>query len=376
MKPLLSLTMIVRNEQQSIAKTLGSVLPHVDRYTILDTGSTDGTQAAIGELGVRHNKPGRVFEEPFVDFAASRNRALELAAGEAVFHLSLDANDELRNGEALVRWCEQYHERSAAEYHAFLMRVQWNYEVFAMHRLFRSDADCRYTGVVHEHLQTQVPTSLLVEHAYVYHERELDEGKSRTRWERDCRLLEQALQRDPEDFRNLFYLAQSYVCCARYADGFKHYDQRAELGRVRGEADEETFIAMYRRAELAERFLDLPWSEVEQLYRTAHEYCPERAEPLVRIGRYYARGHDYPVAYGVLKQACDLPIPHQARMNVDLELYDYGRWDLLGSVAYHVGEFEVGEAAVATALRFPGLTPAVQRQLEMNLQVYRTGPSR
>src|SRR4029079_14860510 len=48
-RPLLSLVIIVKNEVRGIRETIESVKPFVDRYTILDTGSTAGTPAGIRE---------------------------------------------------------------------------------------------------------------------------------------------------------------------------------------------------------------------------------------------------------------------------------------------------------------------------------------
>ena len=54
-RPLLEFVMLVKNEAKSIVETINSVKDHVDRWTILDTGSTDGTQDLIREAfqGVR-----------------------------------------------------------------------------------------------------------------------------------------------------------------------------------------------------------------------------------------------------------------------------------------------------------------------------------
>ena len=45
----LGLVMIVKDEVQSIKQTIASARPHIDGWTLVDTGSTDGTQAAIRE---------------------------------------------------------------------------------------------------------------------------------------------------------------------------------------------------------------------------------------------------------------------------------------------------------------------------------------
>jgi glycosyltransferase involved in cell wall biosynthesis len=58
-RPLLALVMIVKDEAHTIAQTLMSIKALVDRYYILDTGSTDGTPQVIEQ--VMDGVPGKVF---------------------------------------------------------------------------------------------------------------------------------------------------------------------------------------------------------------------------------------------------------------------------------------------------------------------------
>jgi glycosyltransferase involved in cell wall biosynthesis len=49
--PTLCLNMIVKNEAHVLARYLASVKPWIDSWVIVDTGSSDGTQALIrGQL--------------------------------------------------------------------------------------------------------------------------------------------------------------------------------------------------------------------------------------------------------------------------------------------------------------------------------------
>ena len=84
--------MIVKNEAQSIAGTIRSVLGVVDRYCILDTGSEDNTVALI--TSTFGTTPGRVHVEP-----TTRNRVLELAGKECQYTLMLSGDEYLRNGQ-------------------------------------------------------------------------------------------------------------------------------------------------------------------------------------------------------------------------------------------------------------------------------------
>jgi len=102
---LLTLSMIVKDEARTLERTLASIKPHIDRWVILDTGSTDGTQDVIRKA--MEGVPGELHEEPFVDFATTRNRALDLAGSETEFVMWLDADDELVGGRALRQFLER-----------------------------------------------------------------------------------------------------------------------------------------------------------------------------------------------------------------------------------------------------------------------------
>lgn len=88
--------MIVKNEAASIRQTVESVKDVVDRYCILDTGSTDATVSIIKESF--YPIPGNVYIESFVDFATTRNRVLELAGTECKYTLMLSGDEYLKNG--------------------------------------------------------------------------------------------------------------------------------------------------------------------------------------------------------------------------------------------------------------------------------------
>ena len=65
---LLSLCMIVKNEEKVLARALDGVCAYVDEIVIADTGSTDGTKAAAAEY------TDSIFDFEWCDdFAAARN---------------------------------------------------------------------------------------------------------------------------------------------------------------------------------------------------------------------------------------------------------------------------------------------------------------
>lgn len=80
--------MIVRNESATLRACLESVQGVADEMIVIDTGSTDGTQAIAAAAGAR------LIESPWPgDFSVARNLSLQAATGEWI--LVLDADETL-----------------------------------------------------------------------------------------------------------------------------------------------------------------------------------------------------------------------------------------------------------------------------------------
>ena len=106
---LLAVTLMVKNEAEALEKTL---LPFVQagikNYFLYDTGSTDTTLADATEFFKKHALTKiYIRQEPFIDFATSRNHSLERAEQKfphACFMLLPDAEWCLVNGKQLLEF--------------------------------------------------------------------------------------------------------------------------------------------------------------------------------------------------------------------------------------------------------------------------------
>ncbi|MFL0781639.1 MAG: glycosyltransferase [Prochlorococcus sp.] len=87
---MLSLSMIVRNEEARLEACLSSVKRLVDEMVVVDTGSTDATVAIAEAAGARVEHLSWSG-----DFAPARNAALGFVKGDWV--LTLDADEQLRH---------------------------------------------------------------------------------------------------------------------------------------------------------------------------------------------------------------------------------------------------------------------------------------
>jgi hypothetical protein len=93
---LIHLCMIVKNAGEQFRETLQANLPFIDRWTILDTGSTDNTVNIIEEVLVGKKK-GTLHRGSFVNFRETRNECLELAGYDnCKFNVMLDDTYRLK----------------------------------------------------------------------------------------------------------------------------------------------------------------------------------------------------------------------------------------------------------------------------------------
>ena len=83
----LSVTIVAKDEERTIAAVLASVRGIADEIVFLDSGSSDRTPQIAKSFGVRF------FYQPWLGYAEQKNKAIELASGEWI--LSLDADEVL-----------------------------------------------------------------------------------------------------------------------------------------------------------------------------------------------------------------------------------------------------------------------------------------
>lgn len=110
-RPRLSVALVVRNAEEILADSIESVRAIADEMLVLDTGSTDKTGAVAWRLGATlANMPWRH------DFAAARNRCLELLTGQWVLWLNAGERLTADSAAALRAFVDQSAD-SAKVYH-------------------------------------------------------------------------------------------------------------------------------------------------------------------------------------------------------------------------------------------------------------------
>lgn len=270
----LCLNMIVKNEMANLQRCLGAVADHIDCWVIGDTGSTDGTQDFIKSFFAVRNMPGELHEFPFHNFEQARNTALDHAYASPLsfdYLLFDDADMELVVEDTdLRKGLDGPGYRLLQRSDAGL--AYWNT------RLARRDAGARYHGVTHEYLDVPGGVQELRGAWYKDHA----SGSNRVdKFERDARLLLEALEKDPENQRYWFYLAQSYRDAGRTREAAVAYAKRAAMGGW----DEEAWNARLQEARCLRKLGDEAGFISQAL--VAFNQRPQRAEPLYDLAQFY-----------------------------------------------------------------------------------------
>lgn len=344
------LNMIVKDEAHVIERCLRSVLSLIDRWVIVDTGSSDGTQDIIRRF--LRDVPGQLVERPWTGFGPNRSEAIALAAGAGDYLLLIDADDMLV--------VEPGFEVPTLVADAYDLEIR---HVNLVHRricLIRNGLAWRYEGVLHEYLVCDHPYSqaqLRGPYMQIVGGGARSKEGARTKYARDATLLETAFAKEPANTRYAFYLAQSYRDSDQLEAALRAYEHRAAMP---GGFVEETYLSLLWAARLALR-LHRPQPEVVDRFLRAYEFRPARSEAIVGLMQYLRQsGPRWPFAFLLGLRAVDMP-PTTDILFVEPEWQEWRALDEFAIAAYWVGEHEHCRRACERLLG-SGRLPAEHRQ--------------
>jgi len=351
--PLLVVVLMVKNEMNVIKATLRPYVEAVANgvgkklsFFVFDTGSTDNTIPVTKQYFEENNLHNAVImQEPFIDFATSRNRALQLAQEtfpHASFMLMPDAEWYMHNVEGLIQFCEIHKNNPCNSY---LVRIMNAAIDFYTPRLIKCRSGIHFIGRVHEVLNEVTRQTVSSDCFFEWAAGAQGQEKTKKRWLRDLGLLLQDYEHNPFDPRTVFYVAQTYECLGDLNNAREWYERRITMHGW----DEENFIARYRLAQICETLGD--WPQAQCHYLTAFSQRPSRAEPLVRLAQHYWNLREINLCYLFSRRAVEIPYPQRDILFIDKPLYNYTRYDLLGISAWYVGEYKLGKEAVLQALK-------------------------
>jgi len=218
----LSVCLVVKNEEKYLPRCLSSIKYVADEIILVDTGSTDRT------VEIAREYTDRVFEIRWRDdFSKARNFALDKASGEWI--LVLDGDEELDS--QCVNALRKKIRQDGTE--GYLIKVLNYYEAGSgveiapdvVFRLFKNKKGYRYSGLIHEQICDNIITTNpnakieIAEDICIIHYGYLNEEiTAKNKSGRNTRLLQKAVQKDPENLLNRFHLGVEYFRNNRLGD--------------------------------------------------------------------------------------------------------------------------------------------------------------
>jgi len=338
---LIHLCIMVKNGGEQFASMLNDNLPIIDRWTILDTGSTDGTIDTIHKILVGKKK-GNLYQEPFINFRDSRNRCLDLAGTSCKFCIMLDDTYVIKGD---LRTCLSYI-RGDQRSDSLSLMIQSYDSSYTSNRIIKSETKLRYIYTIHEIISDKNNINFVLsdKEASIY-DRNYDYMEQRTieRQKMDLKLLYDEVAENKDDPRSYYYLAQTYRGLHDYEKAFYYYMKRTEY--TNSGFIQERIDAAFEAARLAQYQLNKTWEECLQLYEKCFKIDETRPETQYFIGIYYYMQNNYKIAYKYFKKAFEIGFPLNCQFSLKPTLSFHFLPKLLSKICYEIGDFELGEQA-------------------------------
>lgn len=205
-KCLLSVAMIVKDEEHNIRRALDSIKDVVDEIVVVDTGSTDRTPQIVREY------TDKLYFHPWKnDFSEARNNSLKYPTCEWVLILDADeeASEDFRKN--IRSFLESLPPDVNTIYLPTLSYLDWDFkrsEIASTPRIFRNGT-VYYQNIVHNqaiYKPKVVNANFLIYHYGYIWTRKLKKQK----YERTGSLIRKHLQQCKNDQERLYYLVQLY----------------------------------------------------------------------------------------------------------------------------------------------------------------------
>jgi predicted O-methyltransferase YrrM/tetratricopeptide (TPR) repeat protein len=338
---MINLCIMVKNAGPLFERVLTENLPIIDRWTILDTGSTDETIEIINRVLVGKKK-GKLYQEPFINFRDSRNRCLELASKSCKYNVMFDdtyaIRGDLRSFLTLVRG-----DQFANSYSLLILSDDSEYY---SNRVLKVKSNLKYIYTIHEVIQKDNNVTVVIpkDQAWIYdHRADYMEKRTMDRKQYDLKLLEDMIEEDPTNPRHLYYMAQTYNCINDFSNAAVWFEKRA-TSKLEGHL-QEAVDSYFELGRIYNFKMNKPWSLCEETYMKSYELDPSRPDSLYFIGIHYQMEGNTDKAYEFFSKAFALGYPVHAQFSLKPTLSYHFLPKFLAPLCYQYGNMQLGYQA-------------------------------
>jgi len=278
----ISLCMIVKNEEELLARCLDTVKDIVDEINIVDTGSTDRT------VKIAKQYTDRIYYFKWIDnFGAARNESFKYATKDYILYL--DADDVITEENQLklkelkksldpsVDSVSMYYDAGTDEFGNVTLRYRRN-------RLVKREKNFTWKGDCHQYLEVYgniINSDIAVTHKKIKH------AVGRT-----VSIYEKKIERGDEfSARDYFYYGNELRENKKYKEAIESYNKN--ILKKDGWIEDKIFACIFKAD--CYRYLGDIDSELSSLFES-FKFAPPRAEACSRIGYNFQMRKNYNTA--------------------------------------------------------------------------------
>ena len=319
----ISLCMIVKNEEDTLARCLESVKRIVDEIIIVDTGSTDKTKEIAGIY------TDKIFDFEWIDdFSAARNFSFEKAS--MAYILWLDADDVILH-EDQIKFEKLKKELDPA---IDMVMMKYNYAFdeegnpslsFFRERLSKRSLQVKWIDPIHEYIYSRgvvINSDICITHKRVHNA----SGRNLKIFEK---MLREGVEFSP---RNRLYFAKELFYNQRYEEAVQNF--KIFLNGKKGWV-EDNIRACF---EISMCYFNLKDEENRLKYLlSSFQYDAPRAEICCQIGYCFMDRGDYKRGAFWFKLATELEKPDESWGFI---MHEY--WGFIPNIQLGVCNFRMG----------------------------------
>lgn len=331
---MLTLCIIVKNEEKTLPKLLGSIVSHVDQVVVTDTGSTDKTKE-VCEQYCGDKLKWTTFEW-CDDFSAARNYNFSQAE-KGSWVVWADADDVVVNAKelkAIAKDCDKNNINAVMFPYHYVVDENGNTTCLqTRERLIKNDGTYKWIGRLHEAMLpiTKMAVASSLDHVQWVHQAKADRVET-SKW-RNLDILEKALEAEiaenKVDPRTLYNLGNAYFTVDNYQKALACYVRYIPLsGWV-----EEIYLARHRTALalLYTKQFDLAMEAALK----AVSVKPEYPDAYIDLGKICYESQDYEKAIYWFKEALKKETPKNLPVYNPMDYTANLYWLLGHSLAQH-----------------------------------------
>jgi len=287
---MITLSMIVKNEEKYIKECLESVKGIVDEIVVVDTGSTDDTIKIAKSFGAK------IYSYKWInDFAAARNFALVKSTGDWILYLDADERLLSKSKNELKKLTRL---KSDEAYYCRINNidnVNNRPSVMAYVRLFPNDKNLKFEGAIHEQIESSLKQNKykiknsLIEIDHIGYSLTSEELKLKAK--RNLQVLLEEYKKKKSPYIS-FHLGQTYGLLENKEKALRYFYQALEGHELKKEY--KALAYRYIGISLAEK---QNFAAAEDYLKNSIECDPDQPLNLLAASEVY-------LATGKFKDAC------------------------------------------------------------------------